>query len=321
MAILITGCAGFIGSNLVDFYLQRGEEVIGIDNLSTGQLANIQAHLQNKRFTFYQSNLLDWKEMESVVSYCEVIFHLAAMVGMFNILEKPIATLEVNMGTTESLLTAISKLQRKPVILLASSSEVYGSKREPMRETDPLIIECSYKIHASYPISKLCNEVAGMAYFQEMQVPVVVMRLFNTVGRRQSSRYGMVLPRFIKQAMSNEPITIFGDGTQTRAFCDIRDTCNILYALSTSTQSVGEIINVGSEQSTTILELAELVKALTHSKSTFHFETLHDSYGDGYINTQHRKPDLSKLQSIIPYRHQWSLEATIKDMIEASSAL
>ncbi|RAP36775.1 hypothetical protein B1207_08225 [Legionella quinlivanii] len=315
MAILITGGAGFIGSNLAELYLNLNEEVIVVDDLSTGKLRNIEPFLSNKNFKFYHSNLLEIP-LDPIVQKCEVIFHLAAIVGMFNVLQRPIATLEVNMQSTERLLIAVSRLQEKPTVLLASSSEVYGSKPIAMKETDPLHVEASGKAHASYPVSKLCNEVAGMAYYHEMQVPVTVMRIFNTVGRRQSSRYGMVLPRFIKQATHGEPITVFGDGSQTRSFCDVRDTCQIMRELSLSNKAVGEVVNVGSDHDISIIELANLVKHLAESNSEIQFQSLEETYGDGYINIQNRKPELSKLRSLISYRHHWSLEKTITEMLE-----
>ncbi|KTC70208.1 NAD-dependent epimerase/dehydratase [Legionella birminghamensis] len=315
MAILITGGAGFIGSNLVELLLGLNQEVIVIDDLSTGTLRNIEPFLANKNFKFYQSNLLEIP-LDPIVQKCEIIFHLAAIVGMFNVLQKPIATLEVNMQSTERLLMAVSRLQQKPVVLVASSSEVYGSKHTAMKETNHLHIEASGKAHASYPVSKLCNEVAGMAYYHEMQVPVIVMRIFNTVGRRQSSRYGMVLPRFIKQAIHGEPITIFGDGSQTRSFCDVRDTCQIMRELSLTPKAIGEIVNVGSDHSISIIELAELVRQLAESASELHYQSFEETYGDGYINIQNRKPELSKLRSLINYRHHWTLEKTIIEMIE-----
>lgn len=315
MTILIVGGAGFIGSHLVEFYLNLNKKVVAVDNLSTGKLDNISKHLENSNFKFYESDFLKWPDLNAVLENCEMVYDVAAMVGMFNVLERPIATLNVNINVTEHLLEAISKQQRMPPVVIASSSEVYGSRPEAMKETDSLLIETTSKAHANYPISKLCNEVAGLAYYKEKKVPAIIVRIFNTVGPRQSARYGMVLPRFIKQALNNEPITIFSDGQQTRAFCDVRDMCNILHQLSLTERSIGEIINVGSDKSITILKLADLVKDLTKSKSEMIFQDHEEVYGKEYINIQNRKPDLKKLNSIINYSQQWQLEDTIKDII------
>jgi UDP-glucose 4-epimerase len=319
MSILIVGGAGFIGSHLVDFYLNLNKTVIAVDNLTTGKLDNISQHLNNPNFKFYQADLLDWSDLDRVLDNCELIYDVAAVVGMFYILERPIATLNVNINLTERLLAAISKLKNKPTIIIASSSEVYGSKPSAMKETDVLQIETTQKAHSNYPISKLCNEVAGLAYYKEKQVPAIIVRIFNTVGPRQSARYGMVLPRFINQALNNEPITIFDDGQQTRSFADVRDVCNIFHQLAMTDKSVGEIINVGNDNATIIIELAELVKKLTQSASPFVFQKHDEVYGKEYINIQNRKPDLTKLKSLINFSMKWKLEDTIKDMIDVEA--
>ncbi len=316
MAILIVGGAGFIGSHLVDYYLNLNKEVIAVDNLSTGKKDNISQHFNNPKFKFYETDLLEWNELDSILENAELIYDVAAVVGMFYVLERPIATLNVNINITEYLLAAIAKLRNKPPVIIASSSEVYGSSPEAMKETDALRIETTQKAHANYPISKLCNEVAGLAYYKEKQVPAIVVRIFNTVGPRQSARYGMVLPRFINQALNNEPLTIFDDGQQTRSFSDVRDVCNIFHQLAMTDKSVGEIINVGNDKSITILKLAELVKELAQSTSGFVYQNYDDVYGNEYINIQNRKPDLDKLKSLINFSMQWTLEDTIKNMID-----
>ncbi|MBA2653204.1 MAG: NAD-dependent epimerase/dehydratase family protein [Tatlockia sp.] len=316
MAILIAGGAGFIGSHLIDYYLNLNQKVIAVDNLSTGRLDNISKHFNHPNFEFHQTDLLTLSDLDCILENCELVYNVAAMVGMFNVLEKPIATLNVNINVTERLLSGISKLKRKPLIIIASSSEVYGSRPRAMKETDSLLIETTSKVHANYPISKLCNEVAGLAYYKEKQVPAIIVRIFNTIGPRQSSRYGMVVPRFINQAVNNQPLTIFAKGTQTRAFCDVRDMCNILHQLSMTDKSVGEIINVGSEKSISILGLADLVKEVVSSKSPLIFKNYNEVYGEGYINIQSRKPNLKKLKSIINYSLEWKLKDTIKDIIK-----
>lgn len=316
MAILIIGGAGFIGSHLVNYYLNLNKKVIAIDDLSTGKLDNIKKHLHEPNFKFYQADILTWPDLEETLKYCELVYDLAAIVGMFNVLEKPITTLYSNINITERLLSTIAKLKNKPLVIIASSSEVYGLKLTAMKETDSLLIATTSKAHASYPISKLCNEITGIAYYKEKQVPTIIVRIFNTVGAGQSSRYGMVLPRFIQQAIHNKPLTVFSDGQQTRSFCDVRDMCNILHQLTLSTKSIGEIVNVGNEKAISILNLATLVKEITQSKSTFHFQNYDEVYGKDYIDIQNRKPDLTKLKSIIHYEPCWQLKDTILNIID-----
>lgn len=317
MTILIIGGAGFIGSHLVDYYLKLGEKIIVIDNLSTGKLSNIKAHQGKSNFTFYEADALEWPGLEDTLTHCDIIYDLAAVVGMFNVLEKPIATLHTNISITERLLSLVAGLKNKPLIIIASSSEVYGSSTTPMQETDSLSIQATNKSHASYPISKLCNEVMGMAYHKEKKIPVIILRIFNTIGPKQSARYGMVLPRFIQQALKNEPLTIFSNGKQTRTFCDVRDMCHMFHQLAISTKGIGEIINVGGEKAISIIELADKVKMITCSKSTYHFQSFAEVYGEDYINIEERAPNLNKLKSIINYERRWTLEATIDDMIDS----
>lgn len=316
MNILITGGAGFIGSYLVDLHMQLGDTVTVVDNLSTGKLENIQAHLKKPNFKFYHADMLAWPELEQYTSKVELIYHFAAVVGMFNVLEHPIATLHTNLNITERLFAATSKSSNKPLVFVASSSEVYGSKTTSMKELDPLMIESSDKAHASYPISKLCNETMALAYHHEKQIPVIVLRIFNTVGPRQSSRYGMVLPRFIQQALSHEPLSIFSTGEQTRSFCDVRDLANILYQLSKTPNAIGKIVNAGSDQTISILSLANLVIQLTGSQAGYSFKSFEEMYGEGYIDIENRRPDLTKLQGLITYRYEWPLEKTIRYIIE-----
>jgi UDP-glucose 4-epimerase len=315
MTILITGGAGFIGSHLVDHYLNLNKKVIAVDNLTTGKFDNISMHLNNPNFKFYQSDLLNFSDLMSMIENCELVYNMAAIVGMFNVLDHPIATLNINIGLTGQLLAAISKFKLKPTIVLASSSEVYGSKPGSMKESDNLLLETTHKTHANYPVSKLYNELAGLAYYKEKQVPAIIVRIFNTVGPRQSSRYGMVLPRFIKQALDRKPITIFADGQQTRSFCDVRDMCNLLHLLAMTDKSVGEVVNVGSDKSISILKLAKLVKEVTQSTSELVFQNYDEVYGKEYINIKNRKPNLKKMKSMIDYSLKWKLKDTVKDIV------
>lgn len=315
MNILIAGGAGFIGSHLVDYHLSLNDSVIVVDNLSTGLIENISSHFENANFSFHDVDVLSWPDLDSTLAQCDLIYDLVAVVGMFNVIEHPISTLDVNIHASEKLLMSLSKLDKKPLIVVFSTSEVYGSRTGAMKESDSLLIEATSKTHASYPVSKLCNEISAIAYYKEKNVPVIVTRLFNTVGPRQSSRYGMVLPRFIQQALNNELLTIFDDGMQTRCFCDVRDLCKMLHQLTRNKNSVGQIVNVGRGDEMSILDLATLVKSLTHSHSEFKFIKFDDVYGRDYINIEHRKPDLTKIKSLIDYQLEWSLERTIENMV------
>lgn len=315
MATLIVGGAGFIGSHLVDYHLGLGHKVIAVDNQSSGKISNLNKALKNPNFKYYHSDLLTWPQLNDTLAECELVYNLAAVVGMFNVLHRPIDTLKINIHVTEKLLESIAAINNKTRIILASSSEVYGARHGAMKETDALLIEATNKSHATYPISKLCNEVAGMAYFKEKQLPVTSIRLFNTVGPRQCSRYGMVLPRFVKQALNDEPITIFSNGAQTRCFCDVRDVCSMLYQVTQTDTSIGEVLNLGNDQSITIMNLAKLVKQVTQSKSEFVFKQYDEVYGKEYIDIQNRKPDLAKLKLMINYSIKWQLEDSIKNIV------
>lgn len=319
MAILITGGAGFIGSHLVDYYLNRQEKVIVVDDLSSGNKENVAAHFSNSNFTFFECDLLEWTELNDVLDECDTVIHLAAVVGMFNVLEHPLSTLQVNVAGTQRLLAAMAEQAQQPLLALASTSEVYGSRPGKMRETDKLSLEASNKLQASYPVSKLCNEVAAMTYHKSHGLPVIVMRLFNTVGARQSARYGMVLPRFIRQALENKPLTIFGDGLQTRSFCDVGNTCEIIHRLCQKDKAIGEIVNVGNDEETTILALAQRVKQLCQSSSEISFSPYASIYGEDYICIQNRRPDLAKLYSLIDFTPYKTLDEIIITMLHQKS--
>lgn len=319
--ILITGGAGFIGSHLADLYIDRGHCVTVIDDLSTGLHENIH-HLENHpNFTFIHHEIQSYSHLHELVSESDVIFNMAAMVGMFNVIEHPIKTLKVNMHLVDQLLSIITVLKKKPLLVVASSSEVYGSNPKAMREDDPLSIESAKKNHASYTISKLCNEITAMAYYNEQQLPVIIARIFNTVGPRQRGRYGMVVPRFVKEAMNNEPLTIYGDGTQTRSFCHVKHTCSLLHDLSENPESIGKIVNVGNDAKVSILQLAELVKKITHSSSTLEFSPFEEIFGDNYLIIHDRQPDVSLLSSLVGHPCHWDIDEAIEDVYRYYSNL
>ena len=315
MKVLIVGGAGFIGSHLVEYHLNLNDYVIVIDNLSTGNKDNIKQHLNKPNFAFYEEDAT-CADLSDYVSECDLIYAMAAMVGMFNVIKKPVETLRTNTIIIEKLLLAVSQLKNKPPILIASSSEVYGSKVNAISEDTPLVIESTNKAHASYPISKICNEMTAMSYYKEKKVPVIVARIFNTVGPHQSSHYGMVLPRFCQQAINGESITVFDTGEQTRSFCDVRDMSQMLYKLTRTDKSIGEIVNVGNDKRVTIIDLAKLVISATDSKSEIAFQSYNSVFGKEYIIIEHREPNLAKLKTLIDLPTMRPITETIEDILK-----
>lgn len=316
MHILITGGAGFIGSNLARYHIDKGDSVTVIDNLSTGRKANIESLLVSKKFKFYNKNLASWRRLKDIVVDADRIYHMAAVVGMFHVINHPIETLKINIGATLRLVDTIQALGIKPLVLFASSSEVYGSQHKDLSENTPLIIESSVTSHAAYAISKLSDESIAMAFWHKFQIPSIVLRIFNTVGRNQLSRYGMVLPRLIKQALNNEPITVFGDGNQRRAFCNVNDSVRLLDLLATNPACVGEIINVGYDEDISINELANTIKTICHSKSEIVHIPFEEVYHNDFMHIEERKPDISKLLKFTKYHFQWNNDKTIADIAE-----
>lgn len=314
MRILITGGAGFIGSNLAKYHVQKGDEVIVIDNLSTGRIENIQQLLQKPGFTFYKKDLLKWRDLAKVLVGVERVYHLAAVVGMFHVLNHPVETLKCNIFVTLKLMEAIHSLGSKPLVFIASSSEVYGSQHKAMSEHTPLIVESSVTSHASYVISKLSDESIGLAFWHKHQIPTIILRIFNTVGRNQLSRYGMVVPRLIKQALNNEPITVFGNGKQKRSFCNVEDSVHLIDLLANNPACVGEIVNVGYNEDLTINQLARKVKRICSSQSSIVHIPFNEVYHNDFIYIAERKPDISKLMSLTNYTYRWNIDKTIADI-------
>ncbi len=270
MKALITGGAGFVGSHLAEALLEREEEVYVIDNLSTGSIENIEHLKENRRFHYTIDTIINEPVTAELVDRADVVFHLAAAVGVRLIVESPVNTIETNVHGTETVLKLANKKKKK--VLLASTSEVYGkSVQFPFREGSDLVLGATNKGRWSYACSKAIDEFLALAYFKEKKLPVVVTRLFNTVGPRQTGQYGMVIPTFVKQAISGRPITVFGDGSQSRCFTDVFDVVRAIITLVERSEAVGEVFNVGSEQEITILELARKVKELTGSKSEIVF--------------------------------------------------
>src|SRR5918911_1380107 len=270
MRVLITGGAGFIGSHLADAYLERGDEVYVIDDLSTGSIDNIQHLKNNPRFHYTIESVHNQPVVAELVDQCDVIYHLAAAVGVRLIVESPVRTIETNIRGTEVVLSLAAKKRKR--VLITSTSEVYGKRdRIPFREDDDLVMGPTDKGRWSYACSKAIDEFLAIAYWKEKRVPTVIVRLFNTVGPRQTGRYGMVIPNFVRQALTGEDITVYGDGSQTRCFTHVQDVVAALIKVAEHPRAVGEVYNIGSDHEVTILELAEKIRRLTESDSPITF--------------------------------------------------
>lgn len=313
-SVLVTGGAGFIGSHLVDRLLAQGDSVTVIDDMSTGLRTNLpQEHKLLNVITGTVSESLGSIDID-----VDVIFHLAAAVGVKLVVDEPIRTIETNVFETSEILRFAS-LHNTP-ILLASTSEVYGkSTAIPMQEEGDLVFGATTKSRWSYGCSKALDEHLAMAWFDREGVPVRIPRLFNTIGPRQRGGLGMVVPRFVKAAMNNQPLVVYGDGQQTRCFCDVRDTVPMLLDLMGTNKSIGLVVNVGSNEPITIMELAKLVRSTLKSKSTIECISMDDAYGEGFEDLQVRQPDLERIVSLIGNRTRIPLQDTILSIAESRS--
>lgn len=313
--ILITGGAGFIGSHLAEYLLKNNYNVTIIDNLTTGSVSNIK-HLKNKsNFRYFFKDVKDKMLLKELVDESDKIIHLAATVGVRNILDNPINTIENNIKATE-LVFELASIKKKRVIM-ASTSEVYGkSDAIPFREDDDIHLGPSINSRWSYATSKLVDEFFALAYNRESELPVTVVRLFNTVGPRQTGRYGMVIPTFVRQALRDKPITVYGDGKQTRCFCHVRDTIRAIFKLLDNKKSIGQVVNIGNEEEVSILELAERVKTLSKSDAEIKLIPYEEAYDEGFEDMRKRKPDLSKVKNLINFNNEYCLNDIIKHVIE-----
>jgi UDP-glucose 4-epimerase len=311
--VLITGGAGFIGSHLTDRLLAQGSAVTVIDDLSTGNRANLQAAETHPHFRFVQARLSDCAQLEALVAESDQVFHLAAAVGVDLVVREPVRTLETNLHETEVLLDAAAH-QQTP-ILLASTSEVYGkSAKEVFSEDDDLLIGPPTHSRWSYACSKLMDEFLALAYAKERALPVVIPRLFNTVGPRQTGQYGMVLPRFISAARKNEPLRVYGDGQQSRCFCSVHDCVEALMRLAATPTAQGHIFNVGNTSEITIADLARLVITTLGSNSPLEFIPYNEAYEPGFDDMRRRKPSVEKLAQFTGFRARTALPEIIKQI-------
>ena len=316
MHILITGGAGFIGSHLAEYHLNRGDTVLTVDDMSTGSEGNL-ATFMNERCESVHADLLTWNDLGREAARADRIYHMAAVVGMFRVLDQPIEVTRVNVLGTERLLECVASTERLPELMIASSSSVYGYSRErELVERNELIFAPGNTGLTAYALSKLTNEIQAMAYRKIHGIPVSIGRLFNAVGPRQSGNYGFVLPRFIRQALSGNPHTVFGDGTQTRAFCDVRDTIKALDLLAGNPLAWGKIVNVGNPREIAILDLAKLVIERSGSLSSIEFIPFEQGYGESFHHITQRRPSIGLLQELTSFSPALTLEQTIDDLIE-----
>jgi UDP-glucose 4-epimerase len=312
---LITGGAGFIGSHLAERLLNRNDKVVLLDNLSTGSMENIR-HLKSSENLQYHLDGIENKQLlAELVDDADVIVHFAAAVGVKLIVESPVRTIETNVNGTQLVLEAASK--KKKLVLLASTSEVYGKNTQvPFREDADLVLGPTTKGRWSYAASKALDEFLAISYWKEKKQPVIVVRFFNTVGPRQTGRYGMVLPNFVQRALKNEPIEVYGDGKQSRCFCDVRDTVEALTRLFSLERAIGEVINIGNTEEVTIEDLARQVKQRTGSSSSIEYIPYDKAYEPGFEDMMRRVPSIDKLDSLTGFRPQ----TTLTEIIDRVSA-
>ncbi len=314
MKALVTGGAGFIGSHLTEALIARGHHVTVIDDLSTGRVENLAGLAGHPRVLTHWVSILEEERLQEFVDEADVVYHLAAAVGVRLILDRPVETIETNVLGTDRVLKAAAKGQKKVVI--ASTSEVYGKNDcVPLKEDDDGVLGPTVKSRWSYACSKAIDEFLGLAYCQSKGVPVVIVRFFNTIGPRQTGQYGMVVPRFVRQALAGEPVTVYGDGQQSRSFTDVLDAVRATIELSLLPAAVGEVFNVGSGTEITIDDLARRVLALTGSASVIIHVPYEQAYASGFEDLRRRVPDLAKIQRFIGFAPQVPLDATLGKII------
>ena len=318
MRTLITGGAGFVGSHLAEYLLEQGHQVLVLDNLSTGSIDNL-AHLKGRAgFDYTVDSVANERLTAELIDRSDVVFHLAAAVGVRLIVEQPVHTIETNVHGTEVVLKHASK--KRKLVCIASTSEVYGkSAAVPFREDADLVLGPSEKHRWAYACSKLIDEFLALAYWKERRLPVVIVRLFNTVGPRQTGQYGMVLPNFVRQALSGEPIRVFGDGTQSRSFTYVGDVVDALVKLANHPRAVGQVYNIGSTEEITIANLAQRVRILTASHSAIQFVPYDEAYEAGFEDMPRRVPDIGKIRELIGFEPRVPLDEIIRRVVAHTS--
>jgi UDP-glucose 4-epimerase len=315
MKILITGGAGFIGSHLAEKLLDLGHEVFIIDNLWTGKLANIKNIQNHKRLHLVVDTILNESVMNELIFKIDHIYHLAAAVGVRNIMDHPVETLDINVKGTETVLRLANRFKKK--VLIASTSEVYGKHVEhSLSEDDDRILGTVKKRRWAYACSKTLDEFQALAYFDEKKLPVVITRLFNTVGPRQTGQYGMVLPNFVQSALLGKPISVYGEGTQSRSFTHVNDVVEAITKLMDEPTAEGDIFNVGNDREVTINELAQKVKEMTNSNSEIEHIPYEKAYGPGFEDMQRRCPNIEKIKNLTGFKPSYDLESMIQSVID-----
>jgi UDP-glucose 4-epimerase len=314
MKVFITGGAGFIGSHLCDALLAEGKEVTILDNLSTGSKKNI-AHLEGK-IQVFQGDIRDQKLVESLVENCDLVLHMAAALGVDNILENPIESISTNFHGSEVVLNAAQKYDKR--ILIASTSEIYGKNtKQPLSETDDRVIGTPQKLRWTYSDAKALEEATAYSLFLTKKLSVSTVRFFNTVGPRQTGRYGMVVPRFINSALRDEPIIIYGDGKQSRVFCHVKDSVKAVLVIVNSSESIGEVYNVGGVGEISISDLAQKIKSVLNSESKITYLPYDDAYSPGFEDMRRRVPDTSKITRQFNWRPENNLDKIISDVADS----
>ena len=314
MKALITGGAGFIGSHLAEALIAQGHDVTVIDDLSTGQVKNLAAVADSPRLRTHWASIVEEERLPEFVDESDVVYHLAAAVGVRLILERPVETIETNILGTDRVLRCAAKGGKRVVI--ASTSEVYGkNENAPFKEDDDCVLGPTVKSRWSYACSKAIDEFLALAYVRSAGLPAVVVRYFNTIGPRQVGRYGMLVPRFVRQALKGEPITVYGDGEQSRSFTDVSDTVRATMALSMSAAAIGSVFNIGNGHEITVNDLAARVKTLTGSTSPIVHVPYEQAYEQGFEDTRRRVPDISKLRATIDFTPKFDLDSSLRKVI------
>lgn len=314
MKVLITGGAGFIGSHLAEEYIKKGHKVIVLDNLSTGRLGNVSHLENNENFELVIGSILNEYLMDKLVEKCDVVFHLAAAVGVELIVKNPLVSLTTNIKGSEIVLEMAYRYHKK--ILITSTSEIYGKNTNgPLKEDDDRILGSPLKSRWSYSTAKAVDEMLAYVYWKEKNVPAIIVRLFNIVGPRQTGAYGMVMPRFISQALKNEPITVYGNGKQTRCFLHVKDTVKALIDLSLRNEAEGKVFNIGSQEEVSIEDLAKRIINILKSKSEINYIPYEKAYEEGFEDMQKRIPDVNRVKDLIDFKPTYNLDEIIKDIV------
>ena len=314
MKILITGGAGFIGSHLTEKLLKEGHEISVIDNLSTGKYSNIIHLIKNPKFTYKIDSILNRDVLENMIKASDQVYHLAAAVGVKYIIDNPLLSLRTNIGGTENVLEFANKYKKK--VLVASTSEIYGkSDKIPFKEEDDRLLGSTHISRWSYSSAKAIDEFLALAYHREKKLPVVIVRCFNTVGPRQTGQYGMVVPKFVHNALLNHPIMVFGDGKQSRCFCDVEDVTDGMIKLMNNKKAEGQIFNIGNDLEISIEELAKKIKQMTNSRSKIEYIDYEEAYEEGFEDMRHRKPDLTKVKACIDFKPKFDLDQILQRII------